>query len=422
MNTQMVNPRVIADIYSRAATKSEGAKHVLAFVREGLRQNQEDPKKGFKPEQVSWLGLGLALGVLDPYDQRGSFEKACRKTMSSEKFSVEEMLSESNPGLPTNAFQVITGELISAKVIEGYMSIPSIGDQLVTVMSNQRMRNQKIPGLTTLGGPNEVSEGHPYQEMGFGEKWVSTRESKKGRILSINAETLWFDQVGIIMRNAMTIGLVTQQERERTIVRGVIDADSTTNPVYRPSGVGTPLYASDGSFYNWIGVGNTVTGSPFNAASALQDWTDIQHVKRYRATAVKDDRIDGTPQVIGGINSGLLLLVPESLDGVAAYTVNASEVRVDDTNNRTTMANPVKGVVSGYLASPYLDEVSTADYYLGRFKDQFLWTEIWPLETFTQGAGSEAEFERDVAFRVKVRYYAGISALDTKLVTKVDGV
>ena len=34
---------------------------------------------------------------------------------------------------------------------------------------------------------------------------------------------------------------------------------------------------------------------------------------------------------------------------------------------------------------------------------------------------SEAAFERDVVFRYKVRYFGGISALDSRWVTKIDG-
>ena len=76
------------------------------------------------------------------------------------------------------------------------------------------------------------------------------------------------------------------------------------------------------------------------------------------------------------------------------------------------------------LSSPFLDEQggeAAYDWYLGDFKKQFVWTEIWPVQTFLQRAESEAAFERDVVLRVKVRYFGGISAVDTVGVTKVDG-
>lgn len=61
------------------------------------------------------------------------------------------------------------------------------------------------------------------------------------------------------------------------------------------------------------------------------------------------------------------------------------------------------------------------DWYLGDFKKQFVWTEIWPVQTFLQQSDSEAAFDRDVVLRVKVRYFGGVSAVDTAFVTKVDG-
>lgn len=58
---------------------------------------------------------------------------------------------------------------------------------------------------------------------------------------------------------------------------------------------------------------------------------------------------------------------------------------------------------------------------MGDFRRQFVWSEIWPVQTFLQKAESESAFDRDVVLRVKVRYYGGVSAVDTAFVTKVDG-
>jgi hypothetical protein len=76
------------------------------------------------------------------------------------------------------------------------------------------------------------------------------------------------------------------------------------------------------------------------------------------------------------------------------------------------------------LSSPFIDEQggqAVNDWYLGDFPRQFVWTEIWPVQTFLQKTDSESAFDRDVVLRVKVRYYGGVSAVDTVFVTKVDG-
>jgi len=332
-----------------------------------------------------------------------------------------QLLRESNPGLGTNLFQVVTGELIARKVIEGYEDANGfIGDKLVSVMTS-KYRDRKIAGFRALSGPSEVSEGHPYEESSFEEKWVATSETKQGRILSINEELIAFDQTGEINRRAMTLGFMLRQERERTIVRAVTDADAGAGKyVYRPNGVGESLYATDGSNRNWVGSGNT-TSAGFNAAVPLVDWTDIDAVLNYRATQVVDDRVDGTPRPI--VAPVKQLLVPEKLRGAGRSIVHATEVNVASDAGEMRLANPMLGLVE-VLSSPFIDEQggqAVNDWYLGDFKRQFVWTEIWPVQTFLQQADSEAAFDRDVVLRVKVRYYGGVSAADTVFVTKVDG-
>jgi len=369
-------------------------------------------EKELSVDDFSYYELADACGVLPRL-------RSLRESVSPEG-AVTALLRESNPGVGTNLFQVITGELIGRKVIEGYEdSSGFIGNKLVSVMPS-RMRNQKIAGFTALAGPSDVAEGHPYEESTFEEKYVTTEESKKGRILSINEELISFDQTGEINRRAMALGHYLRQERERTIVRAVTDADSGAGKyVYRPNGGGQALYATDGSHRNYIGSGNT-TSSGFDAAVPLVDWTDIDTALSYRATEVKDDRIDGTPRPI--VMPVKQMLVPETLRGTALSIINSTDVTVMANDQETRFANPVKGLVE-VLSSPFVDEVGGAalqDWYLGDFQKQFVWTEIWPVQTFLQQNDSDAAFERDVVMRVKVRYYGGISAVDTVHVTKVD--
>lgn len=364
-------------------------------------------------DDISYHELAGACGVLP---RLRSLQEA-----TGGRGDVSVMLRESGPGLHSNLFQVVTGELIGRKVIEGYEDTTGfIGDKLVTVLSS-RVRNQKIAGFTALAGPTEVHEGHPYEESQFDEKYVTTAESKQGRILSIQEELIAFDQTGEINRRAMALGYYLRQERERAIVRGVTDADTGSGKhVYRPNGTGAGLYKTDGSHQNWIGVGNT-TSSGFNAAVPLADWTDIEQVLHYRATEVKDDRVDGTRRPI--VMPVKHLLVPERLRGTALSIVNATEVRGTAGDQETILANPVQGLVE-VLSSPFIDEQggqAANDWYLGDFSRQFVWTEIWPVQTFLQRSESEAAFERDVVLRVKVRYFGGISAVDSVYVTKVDG-
>ena len=364
-------------------------------------------------DDFSYRELAGACGVLSDFDALK------RPTVEGSPAS---LLRESSPGVGTSLFQVVTGELIGRKVLDGYNDESGfIGDRLVTTLPS-KLRGQKLAGFRALAGPTEVAEGQAYDESSFSEKYVTTAESKQGRILSINEELIAFDQTGEINRRAMGLGHQLRLERERTIVRAVADADAT---VYRPSGTPSPLYAQDGSHRNVIGPLNT-TSDGFDQPVPLEDWSSVDRALHYRATQVRDDRTDGTPRPI--VAPVRQLLVPEALRGTALSIVNATEVVRSTGDSQTRLANPLAGRLD-VLSSPFLDElaeeagspITAADWFVGDFGRQFLWTEIWPVQTFLQRNDSAAAFDRDVVLRVKARYFGGVSAVDTAYVTKVQG-
>jgi hypothetical protein len=377
-------------------------------------------EKKLTPDDFSYRELADACGVLSQLRSLQESSQSLDHALASPG-ALNHLLQESNPGVSSHLFQVVTGELIGRKVIEGYADDSGfIGDKLVTVIPSS-LRNTRIAGFRALAGPTEVAEGHSYEESTFEEKFVTSQESKQGRILSINEELIAFDQTGEINRRAMALGYYLRQERERTIVRAVTDADSAAGKyVYRPSGSGQALYATDGANRNFVGDSNT-TSPDFDAAIPLVDWTDVEEVLNYRATEVKDDRIDGDQRPI--VVPAKQMLVPEALRGTARSIVNSTEINVATADGETRFANPVHNMLE-VLSSPFVDEQGAAaksDWYLGDFKRQFVWTEIWPVQTFLQRSESSAAFERDVVLRVKARYYGGMSAVDTAFVTKVQG-
>lgn len=387
----------------------------VRVFREGLAQ------KKFTPEEVSVRQLALALDVMDPFDESGSLRRSMTQAKSSLHYSQESLFHEANPTVMVNAFQVITGDLLGNATIEGYnITDGMIGEQLVTTVPI-RVRGAKIPGVKTLGGALEVEEGHPYEETGFEEKYVTTKEYKNGRILSLTEELILQDQLGIVLFQARRLGETIRQTKEIYIVKSVTDAlTSEGKYVYRPQGTAEALYATDGSNYNYIGSGNT-TSTSYNAAVALEDRSDVETVLRYRWTEVVDDRVDGTAQPIAGLNSPAnVILVHPNKYMTARNIVNGTEIReVTNTNTTSIHGNDVSGFVGGVLTSPYLTDAN--NWYYGNFKKQFIWSEFWPIQMFFQGPESESAFDADIAFRHKVRYWGGVSAIDSVFVTMIDG-
>ncbi|MEZ6143842.1 MAG: hypothetical protein R3B91_00110 [Planctomycetaceae bacterium] len=107
-------------------------------------------EKQLTPDDFSYHELAEACGVLPRL-------RSLQESPISDG-PVATLLNESNPGVSTSLFQVVTGELIGRKVIEGYADDSGfIGDRLVTVMPS-RIRNTRIAGFTALAGPSKCTK------------------------------------------------------------------------------------------------------------------------------------------------------------------------------------------------------------------------------------------------------------------------
>ncbi len=96
-------------------------------------------EKKLSADDFSYYELAEACGVLPRL-------RSVRESMTGERPALA-LLRESNPGVTTHLFQVMTGELIGRKVIEGYENTDGfIGDRLVTVIPSS-LRNQKLAGF-----------------------------------------------------------------------------------------------------------------------------------------------------------------------------------------------------------------------------------------------------------------------------------
>lgn len=385
---------------------------VFAQLLEGRDENgREIPK--LNPMSVSIRALWEALV--------GPVEETLGDHRRGGAFNYVEM----QEAVESTAFPSATGVLIASKVIEGYNMPGMIGDDLVTVMPS-RLKQERIVGFTSLEGPQEVPEGGPYGESSFTEKYVTTDTAKKGRILEVTEETVYFDQTGQILLRASRLGEMTREEREETILAGVVDVGSSAagyKDVYRPSGTAEALYSAGNNNY-------------LATATPLVDWTDIDEALQYHADNVRDDRaVTGERRPI--IFVPKVLLTAQKKLATGARIMSATEVRSQpaaaDATNVMISGNPMTSIARGLrvLSSPLLDYLAGVsgsnyndadDWFIGDFQKQFIWQEIWPIQTFRAPETDDARFRRDVVARYKVRYYGGIAAIDERYVIKVNAV
>jgi len=291
----------------------------------------------------------------------------------------------------SNAFSDIIGVLLAQKVIEGYTLVPSIGDQLVSVLPSRR-KDERYAGFKATEQPKEVLEGMPYEESELQDKYATSEANKYGRLLNVTEEAILFDQTGQLLMRASGIGEKTRYHRENLIIEGVTDANNT---VFSPQGAAEALYRVA------AGVNSTIINRL--AGNALVDWTDIDNARQLFA-AMTDDQGD---LIISMPNQ---LLVPFALDATARRITNATEVRTTSGATITTIGgNPITGLT--VLSSPLVDNQSSSTWYLGNFSREFVWQEIWPLQVTRQRLPNLATVQ-DVIVTYKTRYFGGIAALD----------
>lgn len=380
-----------------------------ASFRESVRLGNGRELRVRRPHEFSLLALWEAM--VGPKEDTLSY-------WMTQMGYVEQLVDVSESAVGTASFASATGQLVATRVIQEFDAFPGIGDALVETVPSS-LRGERMVGFTGLQGPKEVLEGEPYEESTFREKYITTQESKKGRLLSVTEEAVALDQTGEVLRRAGMLGRRAAEEREITIVRGVADVNSGER-VYRPQGTAEQLYAA--------GNNNLLA-----TATPLNDWTDIDEALTYHAENQSDDREPDTGRAAQPIFLGpnLIVLVSQKLRLRAAHVVGAREVRSSQGSKEEIVgANPLNDLNIRVLSSPILDRAAAAsaddqyddsdDWFIGDFPGQFFWKEIWPIQTFRAPPQNEEQFTRDIIARFKIRYYGGINAQAHQLVVKVN--
>jgi hypothetical protein len=373
---------------------------VVATFRDLLEGRTLDngTKRKLAPEQVSIRALWEG------------FVGDCDETLPSA--TGMSLISEA---VDSSAFIAVTRLLLNAKVIDAYNQQPGIGDQLTTTIPATR-RQENFAGFTEAEGLKDVAEGMPYEDSSVGDKYVTTDAGKKGRLISITEEAIQEDQTGQLLLRAQRIGENAKIDKEKLIIFAILDKNTN---VWRPNGTPTTLYSTGNG--NLMGIAGAVTG--FTAAFPLTDWNDLESVELFHTLSIKDDRQVGTREPIMW-NPGVML-IPKNLNSTALRILKATEIRLTTgASTRTIFSNPKANAYTP-LTSPYIGTSgiagATADWFVGDFKKQFVWREIWPIQTFKQDNTGPEGFLRDVVAIFKVRYLGGVAALDSRYVVKVKG-
>lgn len=314
-------------------------------------------------------------------------------------------LMEAGSAVRSGDFANITGQILFNKVLDAYNDPAFIGGMLSETVPT-RLNGEKIPGIAEIGDKAEsIGEGDPYPYVGVSEEYIETPETdKKGMIIEITKEALFFDRTGRILDRAGRIGYWLGVNKEKRI----LDLALGINNSYKRGGTSIDTYGDNSAPHTWDNLA---------ASNALADWSNIE-----TAMLLFDAITDWTtaePIMI----TPKTLVVPSDLVLTARRIVRAIEVQhVDNQANaatiRTRSANPLDNyeiVTSQYVK----DRTSSATtWFFGDFKKSFAYMENWPITHVVAPPNNEQEFTRDIVHREKVSERGVPAVMDPKFVAK----
>lgn len=291
----------------------------------------------------------------------------------------------------TSAFANISGQIVFNAMLAAYQSEEFVFSRLVQDVQTS-FNGEKIPGITGLGDASaEVKEGEPYPHVGVGEDWIETPQTaKRGLIVPITKEALFFDRTGMLVDRASKVGEAIGLKKEKRLINAFIDENETT---YRYKWKGT-AYATYQTSTPWI---NSKT------SNALLDYTSLDAVEQLANNLT--DPHTGEPIVMNLRH----LVVTKQLEMSAYRILNATDVDYASTGAPTNAAssvmkgpNPMKGkyqVVTSRFIAPLL--ATDTNWFLADIGEVLKYMVNFPLKTEQAPPNSQLEFERDIVLQFK---------------------
>jgi len=319
-------------------------------------------------------------------------------------------LMEAGDGVDVSAFLNITGQVIYAKILDAYNQEAFVVSKLVQHIPT-RLDGEKIPGVGKIADNVDIVEaGMPYPNLGFGEDYIETPStSKRGFIVPVTKEAIFFDRTHLILSRAAEVGEVLGLNKEKRLIDLAIGA--TNN--YKPKGTIKQTYATSGDWINEL------------AGNELVDWTNVDAAEQLFAEMIDPN----TKEPI--LVRGTTVLVMPAYRHAAHRVFNASEITYTGASSQsaTTAANPLGNyrveesrlayrriVASGVVAAE-----AKKWWLVGDFSKAFAYMENWPITVTQAPVNSEADFNNDIVLRFKASERGAAAVLNPRYIVKCTG-
>ena len=317
---------------------------------------------------------------------------------------------ESIDAVDSTAFSNITGQIVFSELMQGYSQAAFIGDQLVRTIPT-KLITETMPGINEVSdNDGEIHEGMPYPQVGFGEDWVETpKTTKRGLIIAVTKEAIFFDRTGQILDRARSVGDVLRRRKEKLILRGVLGLINN--------------FKWKGTTYNtYLAAGSWINQKSGNGIDESAGWRNIDVSEQIFNDMVHPDT--GEP----------ITVTPNAILHMPARTqhfrrvFNATELRTQNAvaGDVVITANTVTNYSLLQSRFAYRELIAAgeasgkaADWWLhGDFKRAFAWMENWPVQVVQAPPNSEAEFRQDIAVQFKASERGAFAVLEPRAVVR----
>jgi hypothetical protein len=348
--------------------ESQGAARTCELLRNALVEGK------LRPEEFSMKELA------DAFIEGGS------TALLGRSGGIGDGLVLTEAPVDSTAFLNVMGQIVYSKIRSGYDEADGgVFDRIIQVVPT-KFDGEKIPGPgEILDEEFVVGEGMEFPESGFGEDWQNTPNTvKRGLIVKITKESVFFDRTFLVTRQAGTVGKRLATGRLKRVLKVVMGATNNFN--WRGTAYNT--YLTSG---NWIN----------DHTNVLADYTDI--VNAWKLFQNMTDPDTGNPIMIGDTE---ILCVPGNVHNVRRV-INAVQVRQTASSIETLSANPVSGdaqdpIVSALLNVLLQSELSYSGakandtWFYGNFKEAFWYMQNWGLTVIQAPANNPEQFKKDV--------------------------
>lgn len=318
----------------------------------------------------------------------------------------------SRRAIDSSAFPLLSGNLTVAGVNDAYMALPTIGEQLVTEVDDNKKTSvfSNVLSEVPTVGPNGVPEGKPFPLVGAGEERFDIGHLRDGRRMVVTQEMIEENDIAGIVQRVNALGLIAAETIEKLTLRRVCDVDgsgsSAAEPyVLRLNKTATSLYSSTANNPGTRAPSGTeITNNPLTTTTALESARSV-------LASMTNDR--GQPI---SVDYGMLqLVVTDDLWLSAWKLINSTlEPGVFNEVNFFGDRGPIRPRI---LSSRFLDGFGGVDFWLlGNCPAQFV--RKWKLrpETVvipgTTEGGAQSFLDSRIGFQARVAWDCEVGARD----------